>query len=157
MVFHQVFTIPWYLEVWKILNHLIFISSKKNSFEIPPCAKLFSDTLISFIKGMIFAQNYKFSKKNYLLCAWRNFKKNDKWNFKPKYYPEHNSTKYVTFIEKWPQIWPTCFKKNQEKKLHCLSTCTWQMSAQALKFIFQTSCQLWNHSTTTWTSEWPNT
>ena len=29
-----------------------------------------------FIERRIFAQNYKFSNKNDLLCAWRDFKKN---------------------------------------------------------------------------------
>ena len=49
---------------------------RKNIFEIPPCAKPFPDLLIHFKKGRIFALNYKFSNKNDLVCAWRNFKKN---------------------------------------------------------------------------------
>ena len=46
---------------------------EKIFLEIPPCAKPFSDLLIYFIKVRIFALNYKFSNKNDLVCAWRDF------------------------------------------------------------------------------------
>ena len=49
--------------------------SRKNIFEIPPCANPFSDHPIYFMKRRILNLNYKFSNKNYLLCAWRDFKK----------------------------------------------------------------------------------
>jgi hypothetical protein len=51
--------------------------------------KLFLNNLIYFIERRIFAQNYKFTNKNYLLCAWRDFKKLyvAKWNFKPQISP----------------------------------------------------------------------
>ena len=52
--------------------------SRKNIFEIlpVPCAKPFSDLLINFINGRIFALNYKFSNKN--VCARLDFKKKNK-------------------------------------------------------------------------------
>ena len=46
----------------------------KSGLEItPPCAKPFSDLLIHFIKGRIFALIYKFSNKNDMVCPWRDF------------------------------------------------------------------------------------
>ena len=50
--------------------------SRKNNFEIlpVPCAKHFSDLLIYFINGRIFALRYKFSKKD-LVCERLNSKK----------------------------------------------------------------------------------
>jgi hypothetical protein len=49
--------------------------SRKNYFEIPPCAKPFLENLFYFIERGIFASNCKFSNKNGLLCAWRDFSK----------------------------------------------------------------------------------
>jgi hypothetical protein len=46
----------------------------KNIFEIPPCAKPFSDPVIYFIKERILDQNDKFSNKNDIVSAWRDFK-----------------------------------------------------------------------------------
>jgi hypothetical protein len=47
--------------------------SRKNIFEIPPCAKPFSDLLIYLIKGGFLPQITKFSNKNVHVCAWRDF------------------------------------------------------------------------------------
>ena len=43
--------------------------------KIPPCAKPFLENLFYFIARGIFASNCKFSNKNDLLCAWRDFNK----------------------------------------------------------------------------------
>ena len=48
---------------------------RKNYFEIPPCPKPFLENLFYFIEKGIFGSNYKFSNKNDLLCAWRDFNK----------------------------------------------------------------------------------
>ena len=65
--------------------------SRKKKIEFPPCAKPFLENLFYFIERGIFASNCKFSNKNDLVCAWRDFKKDpcgvyvyDKGNFKPK-------------------------------------------------------------------------
>ena len=39
----------------------------------PSIRKPFFDHLIYFIKGRICASDYKFSNKNDILCAWRDF------------------------------------------------------------------------------------
>ena len=49
--------------------------SIKNYFEIPPCVKPFLENHFYFIERGIFASNFKFSNKNDLLCAWRDFNK----------------------------------------------------------------------------------
>ena len=71
--------------------------SRKNIFEIPPCAKPFSENLFYFIERWIFAETSKFSNKNDLLCVRRDLKNQlcggcrcDKWNFKPKIPPIFN-------------------------------------------------------------------
>ena len=46
---------------------------RKNIFEIPPCAKPFSDLLIYLIKGGFLPKITKFSNKNVHVCAWRDF------------------------------------------------------------------------------------
>ena len=47
---------------------------QKILFEIPPCAKPFSDPVIYFIKESILDQNEKFSNKNDIVSACRDFK-----------------------------------------------------------------------------------
>ena len=47
----------------------------KFDFEIPSCGKLFSDPPFYFIKLNVFAQNDKFSNKNDMFPACRDFKK----------------------------------------------------------------------------------
>ena len=57
--------------------HLSYVHATyttKNIFEIPPCAKPFSDPQIYFIKGRILDQNDKFTNKNDHLCVWRDLK-----------------------------------------------------------------------------------
>ena len=49
--------------------------SRKIIFEIPSCAKPFSENLFYFIERWIFAQNHQCSNNNDPLCAWRDFKK----------------------------------------------------------------------------------
>ena len=57
----------------KYKYHYIFF------WNIPSCAKPFSDPLIYFIVRIL-VQKYKFSNKNDLLCAWRDFEKKSLWD-----------------------------------------------------------------------------
>ena len=52
----------WFL--WLKASVMICPYTTKNIFEIPPCAKSFSDPVIYFIKERILDQNDKFSNKN---------------------------------------------------------------------------------------------
>ena len=47
----------------------------KFDFEIPSCGKPFSDPLIYFIKLNVFGQNDKFSNRNDMFPACKDFKK----------------------------------------------------------------------------------
>ena len=50
-------------------------SGLKKFFDIPPCTKPFLENLFYFIERGIFESNCKFSNKNDILCAWRDFNK----------------------------------------------------------------------------------
>ena len=78
--------------------------SRKNYFEIPPFTQPFLENLFYFIERGIFASNCKFSNKNDLLCAWRDFNKTFcdvckyyKRNFKPQISPIFHFV-YVTEV-----------------------------------------------------------
>ena len=65
---------------WNMYLKLIFLVkydgeklSRKNIYEIPPCAKPFSEIIFYFIERRFLSQNCKFSNKNDLLCAWMDF------------------------------------------------------------------------------------
>ena len=60
---------------WLKVSFMVIAFITKNYFEISSCKKPFLDPLIYFIKVKKFAQNYKFSNKNDMFAACRDFKK----------------------------------------------------------------------------------
>ena len=73
----------------KSIIELVLFQTPIHSFWIPPFAKPFWENIFYFIERGIFASNCKFSNKNDLLCAWRDFNKTfcgistyHKWMFK---------------------------------------------------------------------------
>jgi hypothetical protein len=83
---------------WNMYLNLLFLAWKwwwkvvyKKYFWNSCTRKPFSSNSFYCIERRPFLQNHKFSNKNYLLCAWRDFKKEilwymyfSKWNFKLK-------------------------------------------------------------------------
>ena len=58
-----------------VLKMMMKSGPEKIYFKIPPCAKPFLEDLFFFIERGIFESNCKFSNKNDLLCARRDFNK----------------------------------------------------------------------------------